>query len=172
MANTVQEIVLAIDPGYDRCGVAYMTKDDNKTIVLFSDCVTSSKENDHYKRVYEIYKAIEASIDTYKPTCIAIETLFFSVNKSTAMRVAEVRGALFTLAGTHQIPLIEVSPQAIKIALTGAGNATKSQVQKMVSLTITNQKNDKLDDEIDAIALGATALEILRVENRKKALAK
>lgn len=172
MSSEEKEVVLAIDPGYDRCGVAFMTKRGEKPTVLFSTCVTSQKKDEHPKRVQSIFDALKNLIQAYQPNILALETLFFSVNKSTAMRVAEVRGALFALAGIYDLPVREVSPQAIKLALTGSGNASKAQVEKMVTLTVTLPKTKRFDDEIDAIALGVTALELLRVEKRKKALAK
>ena len=56
--------------------------------------------------------------------------------------------------------------------MTGSGNATKEQVEKMVRLTVKLPTKVKLDDEIDAIALGVASLQTLHLENMKKGLAK
>ncbi len=170
--NINEQKIIAIDPGYDRCGVAIMSETLGKPTVIFSDCITSNKTDDHYVRLTEIFKQLESLIKEYKPTHLAIETLFFSVNKKTAIKVAEARGAILTLAGLCNLSLVELSPQAIKIAMTGSGNAKKEQVQKMVSLTVVLPKGAKLDDEIDAIALGVAALQTIKLENFKKGLAK
>lgn len=164
--------IIAIDPGYDRCGVAIVSEENNKPLVLYSACVTSTKTDEQYLRLTSIFKQLETLINKHKPSHLVIETLFFSVNKKTAIRVAEARGAILTLAGLHGLSLVELSPQAIKIAMTGTGNATKNQIEKMVRLTVVLPKNAKLDDEIDAIALGVAGIQKIKFENREKALAK
>lgn len=162
--------IIAIDPGYDRCGVAIVSEISGKPTVIFSDCITSEKTDEQYIRLTSIFKQLEVIIKKYKPSCLAIETLFFSVNKKTAFKVAEARGAIMALAGLYNLPLIELSPQAIKIAMTGSGNASKEQLQKMVRLTVSLPKESKLDDEIDAIALGVAGLQTIKLDNLKKGL--
>jgi crossover junction endodeoxyribonuclease RuvC len=86
------------------------------------------------------------------------------VNKKTAIKVAEARGVIVLVAGMHVLPLVELSPQEVKLAMAGTGNADKKQVQKMVALTLKIDIADKIDDEIDAIALGFAAAEELRIK--------
>ena len=95
------------------------------------------------------------------------DTVFKCVasNKKTAIKVAEARGVIVLLAGVHKLPLIELSPQEVKLAMAGVGNANKAQVQKMVFLTLKIDISNKLDDEIDAIALGFAAAEQTRITN-------
>jgi crossover junction endodeoxyribonuclease RuvC len=172
MLKEKEQKIIAIDPGYDRCGVAIISEINRKPVVLFSNCITSNKTDEQYLRLTSIFKQLESLIKEHRPSHLAIETLFFSVNKKTAIKVAEARGAILALAGIHNLGLIELSPQAIKISMTGSGNATKEQIKKMVSLTVTTPKTKKLDDEIDAIALGVASLQTLHLENLKKGLAK
>ena len=162
--------LLAIDPGYDRCGVAVV--EGSPGSVLFSTCITTDKADTHETRLASIYRHLEKLADTWEPQAIAIETLFFSINKTTALKVAEARGIVLLLAGVRGIPLIELSPQEVKLSMTGVGNATKEQVQKMVKLSLKIDTSKKIDDEIDAIALGIAALGKARVDNLQKGLAK
>ena len=171
VAKEIQKII-AIDPGYDRCGVAIVSEASGKPTILFSTCITSDKADEQHLRLTSIFKQLEKIIKKHKPSHLAIETLFFSVNKKTAIRVAEARGTILTLAGLRHLDLVELSPQAIKLAMTGVGNATKEQIQKMVKLTVVLPKTTRLDDEIDAIALGIASLQKIRFENRGKVLAK
>ncbi|MBP6858079.1 MAG: crossover junction endodeoxyribonuclease RuvC [Candidatus Pacebacteria bacterium] len=172
MVEKEKQKIIAIDPGYDRCGVAIVSEVSGKSEVVFSTCITSDKNDEQYLRLTSIFKQLEEIIEKYKPSNLAIETLFFSVNKKTAIKVAEARGAILALAGLQNLGLVELSPQAIKIALTGSGNATKEQVKKMVNLTVSVSKKGVLDDEIDAIAVGVTALQEIKFENLKNGLAK
>lgn len=158
-----QQTILSIDPGFDRCGVAIIhTNTESK--VFHSWCIQTNKKDSHADRLAFIFKNIEAAIIEYKPDVVALETLFFSVNKKTVMAVAEARGVIVVLAGLHHIPLIELSPQAVKLAMTGSGNADKISVQKMVALTMKLDIAKKIDDEIDAIALGMAAAGTLRLQ--------
>lgn len=164
--------IIAIDPGYDRCGVAILTEEGSRLVVLFSTCITTNKTDAQETRLAFIFKGIEKLVKEYRPSHMALETLFFSVNKKTALKVAEARGAILLLSGLYNMPLIEISPQAVKIALTGVGNASKEQVQKMVSLTISNTKKGTLDDEVDAIALGVAGIQEIKQQNLGKGIAK
>jgi crossover junction endodeoxyribonuclease RuvC len=147
--------ILAIDPGYDRCGCAILTSDG---AVLSSKCITTDKKDPLERRFAHVYRELQKLIETEQPDHIALETLFFSVNKKTVINVAQARGIVVLLAGIYSIPLVELSPQEVKIALTGMGNATKDQVTRMVSMTLKVDTSKKLDDEIDAIALGIASL--------------
>jgi len=156
--------ILSIDPGYDRCGAALITVENGKPTLETSTCITTKKTDTHSFRLAFVFKAIEALIKEWHPTHIAVETLFFSVNKTTALKVAEARGVVVTLAGLHDIPLIELSPQEVKQSMTGSGNANKAQVQKMVQLSLKIDTTSLLDDEIDAIAVGFAAAGALKVQ--------
>lgn len=155
--------IIAIDPGYDRCGVAILSNENNKTNLIHSFCIKTNKKDAHEKRLRDIFLEIEKVIKKENPTHLALETLFFSVNKKTALKVAEARGVISVLAGIYNIPLVEVSPQQVKIAMTGVGNANKEQVQKMVKVLLGLDTSKKIDDELDAIAVGFAAGEEIRV---------
>ena len=171
MVNSTEKIILAIDPGFDRCGVAII-KVGTTTEILHSECIETNKKESHAQRLAQIFRALEITIATWHPNTIALETLFFSVNKKTVIAVAESRGVIVTLAGLHSLPLIELSPQEVKVAMTGSGNADKISVQKMVSLTLKIDIAKKLDDEIDAIALGMAAAGVVKLQKYAPPIAK
>ncbi len=150
--------VLAIDPGFGRCGVAVLDGNASTSQILYSDCIETNAKNDFIQRLFEVANGVVQLIDTYKPELIAIEELFFSNNQKTAFHVAEIRGMLMYLAVSHAILLVEYNPLAVKVALTGYGKATKQDVIKMVTRLTDLKKIPTYDDEYDAIALGITAL--------------
>jgi crossover junction endodeoxyribonuclease RuvC len=110
---------------------------------------------------------LEEVIERFQPTHMAIETLFFSKNTKTAMKVAEARGVIIERCTSLGLEVVEFSPQAIKIAVTGAGNSDKTAIMKMVPLLIDIGAIKKQDDEFDAIACGLTffATQHTRVSN-------
>lgn len=160
----MENLILAIDPGYDRVGVA-IVEPGRPSKLVDSLCIETNKKDLQEVRLFQIYTQVTKLIEKYNPTHIALETLFFSVNKKSAMKVAESRGVIVLIAGQHQLPLIELSPQEVKLAMAGVGNADKKQVQKMVELTLKIDISKKIDDEIDAIALGFAAAEAIRVKS-------
>ncbi len=157
--------VLAIDPGYDRLGVAIMEKTDNKEILIHSECILTDKENSLMHRLLQLGKRIEELITEYKPTAVGIETIFFNKNQKTAIGVAQARGIIVYLAQRSGCEVYEFGPQEIKVAVTGYGSSDKTAVIAMVKRLVANVKDDALDDEYDAIAVGITCLAHYRAIN-------
>ena len=73
---------------------------------------------------------------------------------ASAMLVAFVRGGLTAELRARGIPVVEVTPQAAKVALTGRGDATKRQMQEMshqrFGVTLAQ-------DAADALGIGLAA---------------
>lgn len=149
--------ILAIDPGYDRLGIAVIEGDPSRPTLLWSDCIIPDK-GARENRLARVWSAVTDVIEKYTPDALALETLFFGVNKKTVIGVAEARGAILSAAGVTGIPVIECSPQQVKLAVTGYGGADKDAVARMVPQLLTLSKKKRLDDELDAIAIGITAL--------------
>lgn len=149
--------ILAIDPGYDRMGIAVVEGDPSKPTYIWSDCITPPK-GAASERLAVIARAVEGAITTHTPDILAIESLFFGTNKTTAIGVAEARGAVLSEAGKRNLLVREVSPQQVKLAVTGYGAADKKAVLAMIPRLITLPSRKRLDDELDAIAVGIAAL--------------
>jgi crossover junction endodeoxyribonuclease RuvC len=150
--------IISIDPGYERLGVAILEKNtgDKKEILVHSECVTTSADLPYYERLLIIGKAVASLIDRFEPTAVAIETLFFTKNQKTAMAVAEARGVVLYEAIARGLKVYEYTPNQIKGAVTGFGNADKKHIISMLPKLITISKAIQHDDEFDAIAVGLT----------------
>jgi crossover junction endodeoxyribonuclease RuvC len=149
--------ILAVDPGFDRLGVAVVEGTLSKPILIFSDCITPPKGEKH-ERLAHILQEIDTLIVSHSPEVFALETLFFTNNARTAIGVAQARGVLLALAGKHKLAVVELSPQQIKVAVTGSGSAKKEAVAKMIPYLVQLPEKKRLDDEFDAIACGICAL--------------
>ncbi len=149
--------ILAIDPGYDRLGIAVIEGNASRPTLIWSDCVIPDKGK-RENRLAHVSRAITDAIKEYAPDALAIETLFFNANIKTAVGVAEARGAILAAAGLAHIPVIECSPQQVKLAVAGHGGASKADVARMIPQLLSLPKKKRLDDELDAIAIGITAL--------------
>lgn len=151
--------VIAIDPGYDRVGVAVVERTSNQTdTVLFSTCITTDATQNLTDRIHTIGKELHTIFDTYNPTAMAIETLFFNKNVKTAIGVAHARGVILYIAKQYDCEIFEFGPQQIKVAVTGYGKSDKVAVTAMLRKIVHNIPTTGMDDEYDAIAVGITCL--------------
>lgn len=153
-------LILGIDPGYDRLGVALVRKDCGKEELVFSDCFLSSNKETLGERLLTIGNKLEELIKGYRPDSIATEKLYFTVNQKTALSVAEARGVISYLSAKHKTPLTEYTPPQIKLTVTGYGNANKKQIAEMIPRLVKISKKIKYDDEYDAIAIALTHLAV------------
>lgn len=154
--NKTSEIILGIDPGYDRVGWAIGTKSGGKFVCIALGTIQTDKKADIFTRFKHIQNDLHEIIEHFKPTQLAIETLFFSKNKKTAMRVSEARGVIIGVCLDHNLEVFEYDPVQIKMAVTGNGAANKAAVEKMVRMQVDGSMNKHIDDAIDAVAIGMT----------------
>lgn len=84
---------------------------------------------------------------------MSIEELFFNTNTTTAIKVAQARGVIITLARIYGIDIAEYTPLQVKQSVCGYGRADKIQVQKMVKHILKISAVPKLDDVTDSMAL-------------------
>ncbi len=155
--------VLALDPGYDRLGIAVLEHAGGKESLLYSSCVETVRTDSIPERLLVIGNAINDTLHAHTPDAVALESLFFNKNIKTALGVAQVRGIIIFLAQQAGCAVYEFGPQEIKIAVTGYGKSDKSGVIDMVKRLIHNAPEKAHDDEYDAIAVGITALAHHRV---------
>ncbi|MES2087945.1 MAG: crossover junction endodeoxyribonuclease RuvC [Patescibacteria group bacterium] len=161
--------ILAVDPGYEKMGVAVVEKINGKEILIFSECFKTKRSDAVEVRLCNLGKEIEKIIEKYKPKALAIEKLFFADNQKTAMRVSEARGVIIYECTRGDLSIKEYTPLEVKVAVTGYGRSDKAQVKFMVEKLLVVGKKIKEDDEYDAIALGLTyfAREKTKITNGK-----
>lgn len=158
-------IILGVDPGYDRLGIAFVRKEKvGRETLLYSACIETTRGNSLASRFQELGTALIHSIKEWKPDVLAIETLYMSTNQKTAFAVAEARGVVLYIASIHNLTIYEYTPQAVKIATTGYGKSTKEQVTSMIHrlISLPEKKGKMRDDEFDAIAVALTGSASIR----------
>ncbi len=149
--------ILAIDPGYERLGVAVLECNTRqKELLLYSDCFKTSPSLPFSERLMLIGNEMLSVICNLKPEAVAIEKLYFNSNQKTAINVAEVIGAIKYIAKSKGLNVFEYTPLQIKSAVAGNGHGNKKDVTNMVHKLIKIDKKIKYDDEYDAIAVGLT----------------
>jgi crossover junction endodeoxyribonuclease RuvC len=146
-------VVLAIDPGYDRIGWAVGEKNKDKPKVIAFGCIQTLKTDKLTTRYQQLQTELQILIEQHQPSTLAIESLFFSVNKTSALKVAEARGIIISQCVTNNMEVFEYHPNSIKLAVTGTGKADKKAVEKMIRLQLPLPATAVIDDAIDALAI-------------------
>ncbi len=150
--------VLAFDPGYERLGVAVLEREGSHEKLIYSDCIRTDAKLPFRDRLGVLGAAAESLIEKFSPDAIAIEEVYFENNAKTATKVARVAGMLSYIATRNNLPLFEYTPLEVKVAVTGYGKSDKSAVSMMVQKLVIIPAKVRLDDEMDAIAIGITCL--------------
>lgn len=153
--------ILGIDPGYGIVGFGVIDKiTSNKMQYVGSGAIRTNPADEFAARLDEIHNDMNAIIDQYKPDVCAIEKLYFAQNTTTGLQVAEARGVITQVLYSRGIPIFEYSPSQVKMAVTGHGRATKSQVKEMVERHLNAKGIKGPDDTLDALAVALSYSEI------------
>lgn len=154
--------ILAFDPGFERLGAAVLERVSGKETVLHSECIRTPKTLSFPERLAMLGTAVETLIQAWQPAAMALEHVYFEKNAKTAMGVAEVRGVLTYLAQKNTLSIHQYTPLQVKVAVTGYGKSDKAAVAAMVTRLVNIADKKRLDDELDAIAIGLTCLASVR----------
>ena len=88
-------IILGIDPGYERIGIAVIDKNgQQKESLVYSSCFKTDPKLSFTERLFLIGKEIDRVCEKYSPSLLSIETLLFNTNQKTALMVSEARGVI------------------------------------------------------------------------------
>lgn len=151
-----KNIILGIDPGYGRCGFGVICDQGADWSCVTHGVITTQAGDDHPLRLKEIAADVRSILAQHQPNAVVIEELFFAKSTTTALKVSQVRGIIMMIAAEHHLPVIEVKPAEVKLALTGYGNADKKQMQEMVKTVFGFREIPKPDDAADALAIAWT----------------
>jgi crossover junction endodeoxyribonuclease RuvC len=146
-------IVLGVDPGLARTGVAVVEGGPGSLRLQHAGCIETSPEASDPDRLALLLGALELLVARERPEAAAVEQLFFSTNRRTAMRVGEARGVILCGLARAGLAVAEYTPLQVKEAVAGWGAAPKSQVARMVRTLLGGVRIGGPDDVADACAV-------------------
>ncbi len=144
--------VLGIDPGLASTGWGVVECRDGKMRHLAHGCISTQAGRPLGERILAIAGEIEALARDWKPAAAGMESIYFWRNVTSALPVAEVRGAIRLVLGRIGLEVVDFSPTAIKQAVVGTARADKEQVQSMVRLLLGLSEDPRPDHAADALA--------------------
>lgn len=151
--------VLGLDPGSQTTGYGVVDCSARGAIYVASGTIRTGT-GDFATRLHEIFDTVREIVGEYGPQEVAVERVFMHRNPDSALKLGQARGAaLCGLAGSGA-SVFEYTPRAVKLALTGAGGAEKTQVQHMVKALLG------IDGRLAMDASDALAVALCHVSHR------
>ena len=164
--QTGEWTVLGIDPGTATTGYGIVCQRVDGAFYLKA-CGVIRTEPDQlmHLRLREIFEDLQSLIEQFKPDEVAVEELFFGRNVTTAISVGQARGAALLAAALNNLTVAEYTPATVKQALTGYGNADKTQMQMMVQSLLDLEEPPRPDDAADGVAVALCHLQTARFQS-------
>ena len=148
-----EQLVLGIDPGVSRCGYGVVRRDGSRFRAVAYGVIRTPPREELPTRLGTLLHELDALISEYRPSALAVERVLFQVNTRTAMSVGQASGLALALAGRAGIPVVNYSPNEVKLAVAGDGGAGKYEVQQMVMRLLQLAEVPDPPDAADALAL-------------------
>lgn len=145
--------ILGIDPGYAIIGFGALEYEGSRFSTLQYGAITTQSHTLFEDRLLEIHTDMTELLHAVRPEAMAMETLYYQNNQTTAIAVAEARGVLLLAARQAGVPVFEYTPLQVKQSVSGYGKATKKQVQEMTKTILHLAAVPKPDDTADALAM-------------------
>jgi crossover junction endodeoxyribonuclease RuvC len=152
-------IAIGFDPGTARLGYGVIESEPDPEAIDYGVVVTSS-DVPMALRLLQIHDAVGELIDLHRPDAIAVESLFFARNVTTAMTVGQARGVVLLAAAERGVPVSEYAPSEVKQAVVGYGKADKQQIQEMVRIMLGLETLPRPDDAADALAVAICHVQV------------
>jgi crossover junction endodeoxyribonuclease RuvC len=151
--------ILGIDPGTRLVGYGLVDCDSGASGVRgagfrYVECgvIRLDEADSMPQRLFSLAGTLGEIIDEYAPAVVSLESAFYGVNASSALKLGQARGAIMLVAAQHGLPVAEYAPALVKRSVVGHGRATKQDVQSRIKL-LCRLAREPLSDAADALAL-------------------
>ena len=145
--------ILGLDPGLTTTGYGIVAIDGAHERAVTAGAIRTDPAAPIALRLSELHRDLTAIIAEHGPQAVAIEQVFVNRNRTTAMAVARASGVAMLAAADAGLAVAEYTPSAVKMALTGSGNAPKEQVARVVALRLGVPGIPGPADAADALAI-------------------
>ncbi len=161
--------VLGVDPGLTRCGFGLVEgslEDPERFRAVRAGVLATDPAQPVEGRLATLLVDLSSLLHETRPDAVVVERIFFQRNARTAISVAQASGVAIALAGSRAMIVRQFTAQEVKLAVTGYGAASKSQVQGMVARLCGLADVPRPADAADALGLAITYFVTTRTEQR------
>ena len=151
--------ILGVDPGSriagyavieSRKAVPYQPRD---FVILDAGAVKANPKLVCSERIGFLHEAFHELAAEWRPSICVMEKSFVGVNYNSSLRWGEARGALLSAFHRLRIPIAEVTPTRVKLAITGRGQAAKEDVALALGSLLQFKRGNLPYDVSDALAI-------------------
>jgi Holliday junction resolvasome RuvABC endonuclease subunit len=129
--------ILGVDTGFRNFGIAKLQFNSKGQLELLGAEVIKTEKSakkqetlassDNLRRVAELTEAVAAWFDE-ELLAVCCEAMSLPRQASVSCKIGLAFGVLGALAQQHGVPIIQVSPQNLKLAVAGSKSATKEEI--------------------------------------------
>ena len=149
--------MLGVDPGTAATGYGVVARTEPGTHRLV-ECgvIRPPRTGPLASRLAVIHDEIADLIARHRPDWVAVEDVFVHQNVRSALVLGHARGVVLLAAARAGLPVAEYNPREVKAAVTGAGAASKVQMQQMVARHLRLKTPPEPADAADGVAIALT----------------
>jgi crossover junction endodeoxyribonuclease RuvC len=150
-------LLLGIDPGLAATGWGLLDGDSH--VVACGSIRTSP--GPAAPRLLRLVGELRSVLSADGVVEAALEELFMGRNATSAIGVAQARGAILVTLAAAGLPVFEYKPAQVKASLTGYGMADKAQMIRMLALQV------RAPGRLDEHAADALAIALCHARSRR-----
>lgn len=144
--------LLGIDPSLRGTGWGVLHLEGGKPRGIAHGTIRCPASWEHSRCLLQIHQTLWDVLTTHPAEVCAVEGLFHARNLRTALVMGEARGAAIAAVARHGLPVFELAPRKVKLAVAGHGGAGKGSVARMVQ-RLLNLDSLPEPDAADALAI-------------------
>ena len=145
--------IFGIDPGSERTGYGCIETRGSRHHLVIYGSLSAPARSTFPEKLRHIHGGLATLLAQHRPDCVAVETIFYSRNVRSALKLGHARGIALLAASEAGLSVVEYAPAEIKRAVVGYGRAEKHQVQQMIQLLLGLATPPSPHDAADALAV-------------------
>ncbi len=153
--------ILGIDPGTRRTGWGVIEPWGPRAKVVAAGVISAPAKGSLEARLKLIHDGLARVIAEHRPSCVAVEDIFFAKHASAALKLGHARGVALLAAANAGLRVEAYPPALVKRTVAGRGRADKDQVARLVGAILGLRELPPVDAS-DALAIAITHLQASR----------
>ncbi len=149
--------ILGIDPGLNTTGYAVLESSSSGPRIVEAGVIRSTEgrtKADMAKRLRTLYDGLVEIVEQLTPSVMVVEQLYAHYkHPRTAILMGHARGVIYLAGAMRDLPVVSYSATRIKKTITGAGRASKDQMQRTMLREFGLPKLPEPADVADALAV-------------------
>jgi crossover junction endodeoxyribonuclease RuvC len=168
--DTSPNRVLGVDPGLNITGYAVIEAGSPRPKLCEAGIIRGAEDRAKAgmaERLRCLYDGIVEVLEQYHPQVMVVEQLYAHYDHPrTAILMAHARGAILLAGAQRGLPVVSYNATQVKKIITGAGRASKEQVQRAMQRELNLAKLPEPPDVADALAVALCHYHRCKIETQ------